>query len=249
MCMRNFLQMKNIIFKTNALFLKPRYSEKSRVCSNLFPRPLPWQGRVREELHHSDDTNKRLITPNHKRAHLLIGQRIFFLLLSATQLTFAAENPNAPDLGQPASEAEIKSMDVSIYPDGRGLPTGRGNALQGKPLFEKHCVACHGAKGIGASATELANGTHPLTSDTPDKTIGTYWPYATTLFDFIRRAMPMTAPGSLSNNETYALTAYLLQLNNVINEKQEMSAQTLPKVAMPNAKGFIWIDAKSEQRK
>jgi S-disulfanyl-L-cysteine oxidoreductase SoxD len=229
--------------------LNSREGSWSRVRKNLSPRPLPWQGRVREELRHSDDSNKRLFTPNHKRAHLLIGQRIFFLLLTATQLTFAADNPNSPRLGQPASEAEIKTMNISIYPDGRGLPTGRGTATQGKPLFEKHCAACHGDKGIGASATELANGTHALTSDTPDKTIGTYWPYATTLFDFIRRAMPMTAPGSLSNDETYALTAYLLQINNVLNEKQEMNAQTLPKVVMPNAKGFSWIDAKSQDKK
>lgn len=176
-------------------------------------------------------------------------QRIFFLLFTTTQFTFAAENISTPKLGKRTTEAEIKTTNLSIYADGRGLPTGRGNARQGKPLFEKHCASCHGDKAIGASATELANGTHALTSATPDKTIGTYWPYATTLFDFIRRAMPMTAPGSLSNDETYAVTAYLLQINDVINEKQEMNAQTLPKVVMPNAKGFIWVDAKPQSRK
>ena len=175
-------------------------------------------------------------------------KKILFLLLTATQLTFAADNTTTPKLGQPTTEAEIKNTNLSIYPNGQGLPKGSGNAQQGKRLFEKLCASCHGEKGIGASATELANGTHALTSATPDKTIGTYWPYATTLFDFIRRSMPMTAPGSLSNDETYALTAYLLQLNNVINEKQEMNAQTLPKVVMPNAKGFIWIDMKSQDR-
>ncbi|MGB8856257.1 MAG: cytochrome c [Burkholderiales bacterium] len=177
----------------------------------------------------------------------MLNTKLFFLLLLATQTAFAADN--SPRLGKPTTEAEIKSTNLSIYPDGRGLPTGRGNVQQGKPLFEKHCASCHGEKGIGASATELANGTHALTSASPDKTIGTYWPYATTLFDFIRRGMPMTAPGSLTNDETYALTAYLLQLNNVINEKQEMNAQALPKVMMPNAKGFIWVDAKSQSGK
>lgn len=175
--------------------------------------------------------------------------KILFLLLTATQLTFATENVTAPNLGLPITEAEIKTTNLSIYPNGQGLPKGSGNAQQGKPLFEKLCASCHGEKGIGASATELANGTHALTSTTPDKTIGTYWPYATTLFDFIRRSMPMTAPGSLSNDETYALTTYLLQINNVINEKQEMNAQTLPKVVMPNAKGFIWVDTKSQDKK
>jgi cytochrome c len=176
-------------------------------------------------------------------------KKIFFLLLTTTQLTFAADNTNSPKLGKPTTEAEIKTTNLSIYPNGQGLPKGSGNAQQGKPLFEKHCTSCHGEKGIGASATELANGTHALTSSTPDKTIGTYWPYATTLFDFIRRSMPMTAPGSLSSDETYALSAYLLQINNVINEKQELNAQTLPKVVMPNAKGFIWIDTKPQDKK
>ncbi|MGB8337897.1 MAG: cytochrome c [Burkholderiales bacterium] len=175
--------------------------------------------------------------------------KIFFLLLAIALPVSAEKNSGSPKLGQPATEAEIKNMNLSIYPDGHGLPTGHGNAQQGKPLFEKYCVSCHGEKGIGASATELANGTHALNSATPDKTIGTYWPYATTLFDFIRRAMPMTSPGSLTNDETYALTAYLLQINNVINEKQEMNAQTLPKVVMLNAKGFVWVDTKSQDKK
>ncbi len=174
-------------------------------------------------------------------------RKIFFLLLLTTQISFAADN--SPRLGKPTTEAEIKTTNLSIYPNGLGLPNGSGTAQQGKPLFEKLCASCHGEKGIGASATELANGTHALTSNTPDKTIGTYWPHAATLFDFIRRAMPMTAPGSLTNDETYALTAYLLQINNVINEKQEMNAQTLPKVVMPNATGFIWSDARQEQKK
>jgi S-disulfanyl-L-cysteine oxidoreductase SoxD len=172
-----------------------------------------------------------------------MGGITILFLLTTTQLTFAADNSTSPKLGKSITETEIKNTNLSIYPNGQGLPAGRGNAQQGKPLFEKYCASCHGDKGIGASATELANGTHALNSPTPDKTIGTYWPYATTLFDFIRRAMPMTAPGSLSNDETYALTAYLLQINNVINEKQEMNAQTLPNVVMPNAKGFIWINA------
>ncbi len=205
-----------------------------RICT-MKDRPLPFKGWVRVGMGSSTNTTKTKI--------------LLLLLITTAQITFAADKLISPNLGKPITEAEIKNTNLSIYPNGQGLPKGSGNAQQGKPLFEKLCASCHGEKGIGASATELANGTHALTSATPDKTIGTYWPYATTLFDFIRRSMPMTAPGSLSNDETYALTAYLLQLNSVINEKQELNAQTLPKVVMPNAMGFIWVDPKSLDKK
>ena len=98
---------------------------------------------------------------------------------------------------------------------------------------------CHGPGGRGASADELAAGTEALTAKTPDKTIGLYWPFATTLFDFTRRAMPMDAPGSLSDDEVYALTAFLLYANGVIGEADEMNATSLPKVRMPNRDGFV----------
>ncbi len=154
-----------------------------------------------------------------------------------------------PHLGTPATAADIANWNLSVYPDGRGLPIGRGNAAQGKAVFMAQCAGCHGDKGAGASAMDLSNGTHALISATPDKTIGTYWPYATTLFDFTRRAMPMTAPGSLTNDEVYAVTAYLLNINGVIGDNDEINAQTLPKVVMPNAKGFIWVDTKSQENK
>jgi len=125
----------------------------------------------------------------------------------------------------------------------RRLPPGRGLAADGEVLFRLHCQICHGPSGRGASAEELAGSSEPLTSETPDKTIGSYWPYATTLFDFIRRAKPMGAPGSLTNDEVYALSAYLLRLNGVIDAAQEMNAGTLPAVRMPNRDGFIGVDA------
>jgi S-disulfanyl-L-cysteine oxidoreductase SoxD len=247
MCMHNFLQTKKIKYTVN--LLNAREGLWSQLYKNLFPRPLPFKGRVRVGMGHSGETNSNQQTQNQRYIFLLENKKIFLLLLAASQFSFAADNLTSPKLGQPTTETEIKTTNLSIYSNGQGLPKGSGNAQQGKLLYEKSCAACHGVKGIGASATELANGTHPLTSATPDKTIGTYWPYATTLFDFIRRSMPMTAPGSLTNDETYALTAYLLQINNVINEKQELNAQTLPKVLMPNAKGFIWIDTKSQDKK
>lgn len=151
---------------------------------------------------------------------------------------------DSPHLGKPATESDIAAWDLSVFPDGTGLPAGRGTALEGKKLYAQHCARCHGAEGEGATADELAGGKAPLDSDYPDKNIGNYWPYATTVFDFTRRSMPMEAPGSLTADETYAITAYLLFLNGVIGEDEEMNAQTLPKVRMPNRDGFIWIDAR-----
>ena len=149
----------------------------------------------------------------------------------------------AARLGQPVTATEVARWNGDVFPDGRGLPPGRGLAPAGEVLFRPHCQICHGASGRGASAEELAGSSEPLTSETPDKTIGSYWPYATTLFDFIRRAKPMGAPGSLSADEVYAISAYLLQINGVIDAAQEMNAGTLPAVRMPNRDGFIGVDA------
>ncbi len=148
----------------------------------------------------------------------------------------------APRLGQAVTAAEVARWNGDVFPDGRGLPPGRGVAADGDALFRLHCQICHGPAGRGASAEELAGSNEPLTSETPDKTIGSYWPYATTLFDFIRRAKPMGAPGSLTADEVYALSAYLLSINGVIDAAQEMNARTLPAVRMPNRDGFVGVD-------
>jgi S-disulfanyl-L-cysteine oxidoreductase SoxD len=152
----------------------------------------------------------------------------------------------APRLGRPLSAQDAARWDLSVFPDGRGLPAGRGTAAQGALLFAEKCAVCHGPGGRGATAEELAGGTAALTDKSPDKTIGLYWPYATTIFDFTRRAMPMFAPGSLPADEVYALTAYLLFANGLIGERDEMNAASLPKVQMPNRKGFVGIDAESK---
>jgi len=155
-----------------------------------------------------------------------------------------APSPAAPQRGHAVSQAEAQRWDRNVFPDGSGLPPGRGTAVEGAPLFQAKCARCHGPGGRGATAEELAGATQPLTSKTPDKTIGSYWPYATTIFDFTRRAMPMDAPASLSADEVYALTAYLLFANGVIGEHEVMDARSLPAVRMPNRDGFIGIDAK-----
>lgn len=154
-----------------------------------------------------------------------------------------AQGGPVPRLGQAISAEAAARWDISVFPDGRGMPPGRGTAAEGAALYQRHCESCHGAGGRGASAPELAGGTEPLTSPTPDQTIGLYWPYATTVFDFIRRAKPMLAPGTLSADEVYALSAWLLQVNGVIDAAQEMNARTLPAVRMPNRGGLVGIDA------
>jgi S-disulfanyl-L-cysteine oxidoreductase SoxD len=139
---------------------------------------------------------------------------------------------------------DVAKWDKTIFPDGRGLPAGHGTAKEGRVLYEQKCASCHGDQGEGATAEELVGEPKPPTPDRPSKAIGSYWPFATTIFDFISRSMPPAAPGSLSADETYAITAYLLAANKIIGDGDEISAQTLPKVKMPNRDGFIWIDVK-----
>jgi mono/diheme cytochrome c family protein len=147
-----------------------------------------------------------------------------------------------PRLGRTITPAEASTAGTTIFPDGRGLPAGSGTAVRGKALFEQQCANCHGAGGRGGSAPELVGGTASLTSPRPDKTIGQYWPYAPTLFDFNWRAMPMDKPGSLSADDAYAVTAYLLFAEGLVGETQVVDTRTLPAVKMPNRNGFCGID-------
>lgn len=151
----------------------------------------------------------------------------------------------APHLGKPITAEEAAKWDLSVFPNGTGLPAGKGTAADGKIVFENQCAGCHGNGGRGATAEELVAEPHPLTDADASKAIGPYWPHATTLFDFIRRSMPAGAPGSLSADEIYSVTAYLLAANKVIGETDEMNAETLPAVKMPNRDGFDWIDVQN----
>jgi mono/diheme cytochrome c family protein len=146
---------------------------------------------------------------------------------------------SAPAFGRVATAQEVQAWDISIPPSGAGLPAGSGTARQGEAVYVAQCQACHGAQGVGKPADPLVGGVGSLVSDKPVRTVGSYWPYATTLFDYTRRAMPATKPLSLGNNEVYAVTAYLLFLNGIIDENAEMNAQTLPQVRMPNRDGFV----------
>src|SRR6185436_7625302 len=135
-------------------------------------------------------------------------------LAAACSLTVAAQT-GGPGLGQPVSVADAATWDIGIQPDGTGLPPGEGSAAAGAQLFATHCVACHGAGGVGQPNDKLVGGQGTLTQLQQVRTVGSYWPYATTIFDYIRRAMPFQAPESLTNDQVYALTAYLLAENGI----------------------------------
>jgi S-disulfanyl-L-cysteine oxidoreductase SoxD len=146
---------------------------------------------------------------------------------------------SAVDFGRPASPEEIKAWDIDVRPDGKGLPDGSGTVAQGKVVFEENCAACHGAYGQDGIKDKLVGGQGSLTSDKPLKTVGSFWPYATTLFDYIHRAMPYQAPGSLEVDDTYAVAAYILSLNGILAADARLDNQSLPKIKMPNRDGFV----------
>lgn len=169
---------------------------------------------------------------------------MFGLVIAAAAAAASDSHVMAPRLGKPMSADEVSKWNRTIFPDGRGLPPGRGGAKDGRVLYAQKCASCHGDHGEGATAEELVGEPKPPTPDNPSKAIGPYWPFATTIFDFISRSMPPSAPGSLSADETYAITAYLLAANKIIGENDVISTETLPKIKMPNRNGFIWIDVK-----
>jgi cytochrome c len=146
----------------------------------------------------------------------------------------------APQFGQPIAPADIMPWDISIGPDGAGLPPGKGTAAQGEAIYVAKCQACHGEKGTGGLNDALVGGTGSLApGKVPVKTVGSYWPYATTLFDYIRRAMPFAESKSLTDDEVYAVSAYILNLNGIVGTNDVLDAQALSKIRMPNRDGFI----------
>ena len=173
------------------------------------------------------------------------------LLVSAalTGTAFTQTVPVKYGIGSPVTDQELSKY-FSIPPDGRGLPPGSGNATVGAKVYAQNCAACHGdklegnpAKGIGGD--KLIGGRGSLATKTPVKTVESYWPYATTLFDYVKRAMPFGSPGTLKDDEIYAVVAYILSEAKIIKPTDTMDATTLPKVTMPNRDGFI-PDARPE---
>jgi S-disulfanyl-L-cysteine oxidoreductase SoxD len=164
------------------------------------------------------------------------------LALCAAMLIAASNAASAqpPQFGQSIGPADIAPWDISIGPDGAGLPPGRGTVAQGEIIYATKCQACHGEKGTGRPNDSLVGGIGSLGPDkVPVKTVGSYWPYATTLFDYIRRAMPFQESQSLSSDEVYAVSAYILHLNEIVGVNDVLDAQSLPKVTMPNRDGFL----------
>lgn len=141
--------------------------------------------------------------------------------------------------GTPATPEQVEAWDISIGRNGENLPEGSGTVAEGRVVYEERCAACHGEEGEGGIGDRLVGGQDTLATDKPVKTIGSYWRYAPTLFDYINRAMPQDAPQSLSPEEVYAVSAYLLFLNGIVPENARMDAQALPAVVMPNRDNFV----------
>src|ERR1700744_3876132 len=150
-----------------------------------------------------------------------------------------AETQDHYGIGRTATEAEIAGWNIDIGRDGSNLPSGRGTVAHGREVFEQQCAACHGEKGEGGVGEPLVGGEGPLASPKPIKTVGSYWPYAPTLFDYIRRAMPQNAPQSLSNEDVYAVSAYILNMNGLLPADATLDAKTLSAIKMPNRNMFV----------
>ena len=130
-------------------------------------------------------------------------------------------------------------MGIMVAPDGTGLPEGSGTAVEGRDVFAGKCAKCHGEKGEGGDGPALVGGRGSLATPKPKKTVGSYWPYVTTVWDYVNRAMPFNQAGTLKPAEVYAVVAYVLYLNDIVGEKQALNAKSLPKVKMPNRDGFV----------
>jgi S-disulfanyl-L-cysteine oxidoreductase SoxD len=156
--------------------------------------------------------------------------------MAASGAVYAAERYG---FGHPAASQDIAGWDIDVSPSGAGLPPGRGDVRQGAAVFADKCAACHGAHGEGKPMDRLVGGAGTLRDKKPEKTVGSFWPYATTLFDYVRRAMPLNAPQSLNPDEVYAVSAYVLFLNGIVPQDATLDAETLAKVKMPNRVGFV----------
>jgi S-disulfanyl-L-cysteine oxidoreductase SoxD len=163
---------------------------------------------------------------------------IVALIALASVWPAAAQLPTY-GVGRAPTAEEVRAWDLTIPPNGQGLPPGSGTARLGQPIYAARCAACHGETGEDAKYSRLVGGHGTLATDKPVRTIGSFWQYATTLWSYIRRAQPFDNPGSLTDDQVYAVTAYLLHLNGIIGEQEVMDAKSLPLVKMPNRDGFV----------
>ena len=162
---------------------------------------------------------------------------VCFVAIAAFGVALAAQPPTY-HVGRAPTSDELKRIDIDVLPDGRGLPPGSGTAASGKPLYEQKCLTCHGPTGKEGPQEALTGGKGSLATSKPVKSVGSYWPYATTLWDYIHRAMPFDHPGTLTDNDVYALTAYVLFLNDIVQQDTVVDQSTLATIQMPNRNGF-----------
>ena len=188
-------------------------------------------------------------------ASSLIASAVLSVLLAShavearpTTQTGVSNQAPTSGLGRAPTPEALRAIDIEVLPDGRGLPPGRSTAEQGKAVYAARCASCHGATGREGPNDPLAGGLGTLTTDRPVKTVGSYWPYATTLWDYINRAMPFAQPHSLTADEVYGVTAYVLSLSGIVGERDVVSRETLPRIRMPNRDGFIG-DTRDQERR
>ncbi len=166
-----------------------------------------------------------------------IGSAAF--LIAAALVTLPAEAQTKFHFGRTATAAEIAAWNIDVAPDGKNLPPGNGTVVRGREIYNTQCAACHGLKGEGGIADRLTGGRGTLATKAPIFSVGSFWPYATTLFDYIRRAMPLNAPQSLSNEDVYSVAGYVLFLNDLMPDTARVDAKTLTAFRMPNRDGFV----------
>jgi S-disulfanyl-L-cysteine oxidoreductase SoxD len=208
----------------------PGASRRPRI--GVRGRPLPRAGEV-----------KKALLPI---ALVFLGSPAFAAVPSSVAPPPSAVPRVDFGLGRPATEADISAWNIDVEPDGKNLPAGNGTSAEGAKVYASACASCHGDHGQGGLAPRLVGGMDTLGTAHPVKTVGSYWPYATTVFDYIRRAMPFTSPESLTSDEVYAVVAYLLNQNGIIPANAAMDSTTLPKVKMPNRGGFVWEDPRPD---
>jgi S-disulfanyl-L-cysteine oxidoreductase SoxD len=163
---------------------------------------------------------------------------VVVVVASSSGLTLFAQSPTFA-LGHTPASDQLKAIDIEVTPDGKGLVPGTGTAAAGKDVYTRRCETCHGPTGTEGPQDVLVGGQGSLATNRPLKTVGSYWPYATTLWDYIRRAMPFDHPGTLTPDEIYGVTAYVLFMNGIVGEQDALNQTTLPQVKMPNRDGFV----------
>ena len=177
--------------------------------------------------------------------------KFLFLAMISLSISFSSHAENRKyNIGKLATKTEVAGWDIDVRPDGVGAPKGSGNAIDGEEIYVNRCAACHGDFGEGVDRWPvLVGGDGTLASHDPEKTTGSYWPYASTIFDYVYRSMPFGEAQTLTHNETYKLVAYLLNMNEIIDEDFVLSDKNIGKIKMPNASGFLLPDPRPDVTK